>query len=56
MNAVSMGSSDGFTIVDFEDMDGDGIYSDQDVLINSKYVEPLQLEEHQSLEWHILVL
>ena len=50
MNAVSMGSSDGFTIVDFEDMDGDGIYSDQDVLINSKYVEPLQLEEHQSLE------
>ena len=50
MDAVSMGSSDGFTIVDFQDMDGDGIYGDQDVLINSKYIEPLQLEEHQSLE------
>ncbi len=50
MDAVSMGSSDGFTIVDFKDMDGDGIYSEPDVLINSKYIEPLQLEEHQSLE------
>tara|TARA_B100001758_G_scaffold31936_1_gene23172 strand:- start:681 stop:1637 length:957 start_codon:yes stop_codon:yes gene_type:complete len=50
MDAVSMGSSDGFTIVDFQDMDGDGIYGEQDVLFNSKYIEPLQLEEHQSLE------
>ena len=50
MDAVSMGSSDGFTVVDFKDMDGDGIYGEEDMLITSKYVEPLQLEQNQSIE------
>ena len=45
-----MGSSDGFTIVDFKDMDGDGIYGEADTLLTSKYVEPLQLEQNQSIE------
>ena len=45
-----MGSSDGFTVVDFKDMDGDGIYGEADMLLTSKYIEPLQLEENQSLE------
>ena len=50
MDAVSMGSSDGFTVVDFKDMDGDGIYGEEDMLLTSKYVEPLQLEQNQSIE------
>ncbi len=50
MDAVSMGSSDGFTVLDFKDMDGDGIYGETDSLITSKYIEPLQLEENQSFE------
>ena len=50
MDAVSMGSSDGFTVVDFKDMDGDGIYGEADMLLTSKYIEPLQLEQNQSIE------
>ena len=45
-----MGSPDGFTVLDFKDLNGDGVYSDNDSLITSRYVEPLKLEEHQSIE------
>ena len=50
VHAVTMGSPDGFTIVDFKDLDGDNIYSESDSLINRQHVRPIQLEEHQSFE------
>ena len=52
INAVAMGSGEGFTVLDFKDLDGDGIYggSEVDSLIGSRYVRPLELEEHQSIE------
>ena len=50
IDAVAMGSPDGFTVLDFKDLNGDGVYSDNDSLITSRYVEPLKLEEHQSIE------
>ena len=49
-DAIAMGSSDGFTILEFKDLDGNGIYGVGDSLINSKYLDPLKLEEHQSIE------
>lgn len=52
INAVAVGSVNGFTVVDFKDLNGDGIYngSEIDSFITSNYVEPLKLEEHQSIE------
>ena len=50
MHGVTMGSPEGFTIVDFKDLDGDELYSENDSLLNRQYIEPIQLEEHQSLE------
>ena len=52
INAVAMGSGEGFTVLDFKDINGDGVYngSEIDSLITSRYVRPLELEEHQSIE------
>ncbi len=52
INAIAMGSGEGFTVLDFKDLNGDGIYngSEIDSLITSSYVRPLELEEHQSIE------
>ena len=52
VNAVALGSANGFTVVDFKDLNGDGIYNgvEIDSFITSNYVEPLKLEEHQSIE------
>ena len=52
INAVALGSVDGFTVVDFKDFNGDGIYNGAEIdsFITSNYVEPLKLEEHQSIE------
>ena len=52
INAVALGSVEGFTVVDFKDLNGDGIYNgvEIDSFITSNYVEPLKLEEHQSIE------
>ena len=52
IDAVAMGSGNGFTVVDFKDLNGDGIYNGTEIdsFITSNYVEPIDLEEHQSLE------
>ncbi len=52
IDAVAMGSANGFTIVDFKDLNGDGIYNGTEIdsLINSNYVKPLELEEKRSIE------
>ena len=50
IHAIAMGSSNGFTVVDFKDLDGDGVYSVNDSLIDNKYFEPLKLEKRQSIE------
>ena len=52
INAVALGSVNGFTVVDFKDLNGDGIYNgvEIDSFITSNYVEPLKLEEHKSIE------
>ena len=49
---VALGSANGFTIVDFKDLNGDGIFNgvEIDSFITSNYVEPLKLEENQSIE------
>ena len=49
-NAIAMGSSEGFTLLEFKDKDFDGIYSESDSLLNSNFIEPLKLEELQSIE------
>ncbi len=45
-----MGSSDGFTIVDFYDNNGDGVFGEGDEHIRDQFLQPLKLEEHQSIE------
>ena len=35
IDAVAMGSPDGFTVLDFKDPNGDGVYSDNDSLITT---------------------
>ena len=50
MNALILGSPDGFTVVDFKDFDGNNIYSEGDSLIKNEYIQPLELEETQSVE------
>jgi len=49
-NGIAMGSSKGFTVLEFKDKDGNGIYSENDSLMNSNFIEPLKLEELQSIE------
>ncbi|MBL51364.1 MAG: hypothetical protein CMG57_05345 [Candidatus Marinimicrobia bacterium] len=49
-NGIAMGSSEGFTVLEFKDKDGNGVYSKNDSLLNSNFIEPLKLEELQSIE------
>ena len=49
-NGIAMGSSEGFTVLEFKDKDFDGVYSENDSLLNTKFIEPLKLEELQSVE------
>ena len=56
MNALILGSPDGFTVVDFKDFDGNNIYSEGDSLIKSEYIQPLELEEINLLKLHTLGL
>ena len=51
INAVALGSVDGFTVVDFKDLNGDGIYNGAEIdSLLQVIMEPLKLEEHQSIE------
>ena len=49
-NGIAMGSSEGFTVLEFKDKDGNGIYGENDSLMFSNFVGPLKLEELQSIE------
>ena len=49
-DGIAMGSSDGFTVTEFIDMNDNGTFESSDSLLQRDFFEPLKLEEHQSLE------
>ncbi|OUX32719.1 MAG: hypothetical protein CBE24_03010 [bacterium TMED264] len=49
-DAIAMGSSDGFTVTEFIDMNDNGTFESSDSLLQRDFFEPLKLEENQSLE------
>ena len=47
---VTGAGNHGFTVLEFKDKDGNGIYGENDSLMFSNYFGPLKLEELQSIE------
>ena len=50
INVTGLGYYDGFTVIDFKDLDNNGVYNDGDILLKDEYIEPLKLEEARSIE------
>ena len=47
---VTGAGNHGFTVLEFKDKDGNGIYCENDSLMYSNFFGPLKLEELQSIE------